>query len=94
MSGRLLAAELRAGRRRASARLRAALRRHGGSVRDACEDLGLHRATLYRLAETLPDVRRVLDDEAMGRTGAAARGAAARASETRGVSRDSGKKQG
>lgn len=90
MSGRLLAAELRAGRRRALARLQAALRRHGGSVRDACEDLGLHRATLYRLAETLPDVRAILTAEGMGRSGARQLGA--HAPKKRGISRGSEKR--
>lgn len=87
-SGRLYAAQLRAGHKRAHDRLRAALRRHGGSVRDAAADLGVHRDTLYSLAEALPDVRAILDAEGMGRSGARQLGAQA----VRGVPRKVRKK--
>lgn len=87
--GRLFAAQLRAGHKRAQDRLRAALRRHGGSVRDAATDLGIHRGTLYDLAAALPEVRAILDAEGMGRSGARQLGA--HAPKKRGSSRGSEK---
>lgn len=66
----LLLAELRAERPSALRKLRAALRRNAGNVRDTAAELGLSERTLHRLRE-VPAVRDVLESHGMGREGAA-----------------------
>lgn len=85
---RLLLAELRAARPAALRRLRAALRRSGGSVTAAAADLGLHLPRLYELRRTVPEVAAALAELGLGTEGALAR---ARAAKTRASSRGSEK---
>ena len=92
MSNRVLSAQLRASDPAALELLRDALRRHGGSVQAAIRELGLPSTTLYDLRRDVPAVRAVLDEESMGRAGAAAR-AAVSARKTRVISRGSEKNQ-
>lgn len=53
----LLRAQLRAGQRGAIARISAALRRHGGSVRAAAAEFGLGKSTLYRAIVEVPELQ-------------------------------------
>lgn len=85
LTGPRLRLLLRAGHPDGYAALIAGIKSADGCVRDACEGLGLARATLYRLSAADPKIAAILSDHGIGTEGSLSSLVAARRNAARKV---------